>query len=130
MKRFNPHDWQPAPAVIPRQYKTQTAKPQHNNVSSDVDIVVSRIECTGVEIAPTYADWLRLGFALASEFGESGRGYYHRLSVYYSDYTPEGTETQYDKCLRSRGHGITIKTFFQLARNAGVDLNTRKRDEQ
>ena len=133
MKKFNPAQWQPCPTVYKppiRNPKPQTRNSKLGATSSDVEIVVSRIERTGADIAPTYADWLALGFALASEFGESGREYYHRTSVYYSDYKPETTEKQYDKCLCSRGHGVTIKTFFQLAKNAGININTRKYDGQ
>lgn len=132
MKKFNPADWKPQKPVAQKQYKPVAHARQTgttNSVSRDVDVVVRRIENVGADIAPTYADWLALGFALASEFGESGRGYFHRCSMYYAGYTPEATEKQYDNCLRSRGHGVSIKTFFQLAKNAGININTKRNNE-
>lgn len=91
----------------------------------EVEIVTSRIELTGMDIAPTYNDWRDLGFALAQGLGEEGRAFYHRLSRFYSSYQPAETEKQYTACLRSGGRGITVNTFFHLARQAGVDINTR-----
>lgn len=91
----------------------------------EVEIVTSRIELTGMDIAPTYNDWRDLGFALAQGLGEEGRAFYHRLSRFYSSYQPAETEKQYTACLRSGGRGITVNTFFHLARQAGVDFNTR-----
>lgn len=77
----------------------------------EVEIVTSRIELTGMDIAPTYNDWRDLGFALAQGLGEEGRAFYHRLSRFYSSYQPAETEKQYTACLRSGGRGITVNTF-------------------
>ena len=126
MKPFNPHDWKPKKSEVPKQYERPARQRNNSYVSRDVDIVMSRIN---TDIAPTYADWLALGFALASEFGEGGRAYYHHLSSYYANYNSDETDKQYTNCLRSRSSGVTIKTFFQLAKNAGVNINT-KTDEQ
>ena len=35
----------------------------------------------GANIADSYSDWLRLGFALADGLGEEGRELYHQLSA-------------------------------------------------
>jgi hypothetical protein len=43
---------------------------------SDIETVTQRIEAAGTDIAPNYADWRDLGFALADALGESGRSYY------------------------------------------------------
>lgn len=72
-------------------------------LGDEVEIVTSRIELTGVDIAPTYNDWRDLGFALAQGLGEEGRAFYHRLSRFYSSYQPAETEKQYTACLHSRG---------------------------
>lgn len=92
--------------------------------SDDIETVTSRIETASVDIAPTYAQWRDLGFALSDQLGEAGRSYYHRLSRLHPDYTPETTDTQYDRSLHAHGAGISIKTFFLLAKEAGIQVST------
>jgi hypothetical protein len=77
----------------------------------------------GIDIAPNYADWRDLGFALADALGESGRNYYHRLSRFYPSYSQSETDKQYSACLASHGHGVTIKTLYHLAKSAGVSVS-------
>lgn len=109
-QKFNLREWQRNTSLTSRD---------------EVEIVATRIETSCTDITPAYCDWRDLGFALAQGLGEEGRAYYHRLSRFYSGYTPAETDKQYTACLRSRGHGITLNTFFHLARLAGVDINTR-----
>lgn len=106
-KKFNLSQWQRNAALAPQE---------------EVEVLTSRIETSGIDIAPTYQEWRDLGFALAQGLGEAGRSYYHRLSRFYSGYKPSEADKQYTACLRSRGHGITLNTFFHLARRAGVDI--------
>ncbi|MDL2312869.1 DUF3987 domain-containing protein [Bacteroidales bacterium OttesenSCG-928-B11] len=90
--------------------------------TSDIDTITARIESTGADIAPNYPDWCDLGFTLADALGESGRSYYHRLSRFYPKYDQKETDKQFTNCLKSKGHGVTIKTLYHLAKTAGVDV--------
>jgi hypothetical protein len=119
-KKFNPKEWE-KPASVP----TVPIVPS-NNPSTDIEVITQRIEATATDIAPNYADWRDLGFALADALGEIGRSYYHRLSRFYAGYTPKETDSQYSKCLKAHGHGVTIKTLYHLAKSAGVDVSTTK----
>jgi len=122
MKKFEPGKWLKKQNNKPTStYRTQA---QTTTSLSDVDIVMSRVH---TDIAPTYEQWVNLGFALSSEMGEAGRSYYHHCSSYYSNYNSADTDKQYDKCLRSKRTGITIKTFFLLAKNAGININTKNK---
>ena len=129
-KIFNPTDWQPSE---PNKIETQKS---HNSdalspsplgegagVRSDLELIVNRIETAAIDIAPNYADWRDLGFALADALGESGRNYYHRLSRFYPSYSQSETDKQYSACLASHGHGVTIKTLYHLAKSAGVSVS-------
>ena len=116
-KTFNPEEWaepqnQPASQHTP-QPKAQTGTPE-----DDIEIVTQRIEAACIDITGDYATWRDLGFALSDALGENGRDYYHRISRFYPGYTEKECDSQYDKCLRAHGTGITIKTFFQLAGKA------------
>ena len=46
-----------------------------------------------------------------------------RLSTLHAGCTQEAAESQYDKCLRSGNSGITISTFFHLAKQAGISIS-------
>ena len=147
-KAFNPTDWQPTePNKIESQKShnsdalSTSQKPdsdflspqgesprrgievrEGSGVRSDLELVVTRIESASIDIAPNYADWRDLGFALADALGESGRNYYHRLSLFYPSYSQSETDKQYSACLASHGHGVTIKTLYHLAKSAGIDI--------
>ncbi len=133
-KTFNPVDWTETNKTESKT--TSNNKPvQSTNLSpsplgegsgvrsgSDIETITQRIESASVDIAPNYADWRDLGFALADELGESGRTYYHRLSRFYQDYNSTEADKQFDACLKAHGHGVSIKTFYHLAKSAGIDI--------
>lgn len=77
----------------------------------------------GIDITAGYQNWLTLGFALADGLGEEGRAVYHNLSRLNAGYNSSDCDRQYSACLKSHGHGITAKSFFYLAKTAGVDLS-------
>lgn len=81
-----------------------------------VEALVRGIEQAGVDITGDYHQWMRIGFSLASAFGESGRGFYHRVSRFYSGYSNVECNRQYDRCLRARGSGVGLGTFIYLAK--------------
>ena len=83
-----------------------------------VEALVRGIEQACVDITGNYHQWMRIGFALASAFGESGRGFYHRVSQFYSGYSNMECNRQYDRCLRARGSGVGLGTFIYLAKTA------------
>ena len=118
-KIFCAQDWE-TPRSKPMVTATVEYAMEVADVEKNVERVVRKIESRGVDIAPTYNEWVELGFALANGLGEAGRSYFHRVSQFYPSYQVESTEDQYNKCLRSNGQGITIKTFFHLAKQAGI----------
>ncbi|MBR3291758.1 MAG: PriCT-2 domain-containing protein, partial [Bacteroidales bacterium] len=48
-----------------------------------VEALIAALKAAGTDITADYNDWLKVGFALAGEFGESGRGYFHAISSLY-----------------------------------------------
>ena len=87
-KHFNPKEW--LNNTQPNNFVPIVEKPKENSQLStfnpqlqDIEEVVSRIESSAIDIAPNYADWRDLGFALADALGENGRDYYQRLSRFY-----------------------------------------------
>lgn len=120
-KIFSAQDWENVPSEI-QQAHTPSIVPIYNKVEDDVESVVREIERRAIDIAPHYKDWVELGFALVDGLGENGREYYHRISRFYPTYQREETDKQYTHCLQSKGQGITIRSFFHLANQAGILL--------
>mgnify|MGYP000962170332 CR=1 FL=1 len=132
---FNPADWQDD---LPEAF-CEPEKPKERNpldvaptnsrwtsfLEEQIEEITRRIEATGTDITATYADWLRLGFALVEALGEGGRPYFHRLSRFYPDYNAQEADNQYNNCLKARGHGVTPKSFFQLAKENGINVSIR-----
>lgn len=87
-----------------------------------VEAVVQAIEQKGVDLTADYDSWVRAGMSLASEFGESGRDWYHRISSFHSDYDSRKTDKKYDNILKTNRGGISIATFFKFAKDAGIEI--------
>ena len=94
-----------------------------NDRANDVERIISLCEQQGTDIAPSYEEWVKLGFTLVDGYGENGRDYFMRLSSIHAGCTQEAAESQYDKCLRSGNSGITISTFFHLVKQAGISIS-------
>jgi hypothetical protein len=130
-KDFDPSEWlnkkggSQEPPVLPSPESSQCS--EFSDLEHEIEQLVCSVESASTDIAPDYASWRDLGFALADALGESGRSYFHRLSRFYTSYDEREADKQFTACLRSHGSGITINTLFHLAKQAGVLLrNTVK----
>lgn len=77
----------------------------------------------GANIADDYGDWIRLGFALADGLGAEGRDLFHQLSAASAKYCEADCEKKCQQCLAKGNGRTTIKTFYFVAQQAGVDLS-------
>lgn len=122
-KIFNPSDWlqQEEPA---REPHTQAATDE--SLNAEVECIIQQIEEKKLDIAAAYQDWRNIGFAFADAFGKAGRTYFHRISCFYPDYTKAECDRQFDNCLKAKGTGITLKTFFYHAKGAGISISAQE----
>jgi len=119
-KIFNPKDWLEVPKE-PTKPKSNTATTNVVAVAvNDIESYISAVEQSGTDITGSYATWRDLGFALAEEYGEIGRDYFHRISKNYAGYDVKECDAQFDKCINAKGHGITIATFYHYAHQSGI----------
>ena len=81
-----------------------------------VEALIQKVKDSGIDITNSYANWCNLGFAFADEFGESGREYFSQVSQFHPDYNKVECDSQFDKCLNANGNGVSISTFFYLAK--------------
>ncbi len=92
-----------------------------NDLTKNVETVLQQIEELKVDITKDYETWLNISFAFADSFGESGRNYFHRTSKFYPKYNYHETDKQYTNSLKANKSGITIKSFFHLAKENGLN---------
>jgi hypothetical protein len=95
------------------------------NTFEEVSQILQQLESSQTDITANYANWRNIGFAFADEFGESGRELFHHVSRIYPDYKSTECDKQFDACLKAKGHGITLKTFFHLAKQAGINISNK-----
>ncbi len=96
---------------------------------AEIQDVARQLVDRGIDITAGYNNWLNLGFALADGLGEDGRKIYHQLSQLNDEYDTAECDRQYTHCLHGRGQGITVNTFFQMAKEGGIDLSQVAREQ-
>lgn len=91
--------------------------------NNDIDFIISQVQTSSIDITQNdYEIYRNIGFALAAEFGEGGRSYFHAVAYYSTKYTQEGCDKQFNKCIKSGGQGIGLPTFLHYVKEAGVSI--------
>jgi hypothetical protein len=93
---------------------------QNNQINNDIEAYISEIEKTATDITGNYETWRNLGFALSEEYGETGREYYHRISRFYIKYNYQECDKQFTNCLKAKGTGVNISTFYYMAHQNNI----------
>jgi len=119
-KIFNPKEWLEVPETQPQLTSNNATTNVVAVAENEIETYISAIEQSGIDITGNYATWRDLGFALAEEYGETGRDYFHRISKNYVGYDSKECDEQFNKCLNAKGHGISIETFYHYVHQAGV----------
>ena len=124
LKYFDVKQWLPLKNNITTKPQ-QTPKPQqaneHKKQKTFFDIV-TEIENRQIDITGKYDQWCKIGFGIASEFGENGRNYFHKISQFHFEYDPKECDKKYTDYLTHNGHGATLKSFFHFAKVAGIEI--------
>jgi hypothetical protein len=90
------------------------------NEKDKMEQYINEINLRQLDIAPDYESYLKLGFALANEYKEGGRKYFQAICSQSSKYNENNTDTQFTNCLKAKGEGISIATFYYLCKQAGL----------
>jgi len=102
----------------PHSFHGAAKRANHATTWSRVADAVAQIAQRGLDIAPDYDTYMKIGMALAHEFGESGRKFFHAVCQPSPKYKQKDADHQFTACLQSRSGGITIGTFFHFYRLA------------
>ena len=80
----------------------------------------------GIDLTTTYEEWMKVGFALAHDLGESGRDIFHTLSCQHPNYKYDECDRQYTQLLAGSPSGkpITIKTLSQMVKDSYISTST------
>lgn len=108
------------PGIDIKPSTRQSNLKQANNKQSEVELLIKNIEALKIDITATYADWVKIGFALATEFGTTGESYFLRISSLNPGYDAGACATQYKECCKQRKTGVAINTLFAIAKNYAV----------
>ena len=98
-----------------------------SDTAQRVESLIAQLKASHTDITSDYTEWLKVGFAIASEFGETGRRYFHEISALYSGYDATECDKKYDECLKSDKGRTNIATIFYLAEQQGVKLPHQER---
>ena len=85
-----------------------------------MDRIIASLEKRHIDITHSYENWIKIGFALCTTFGESGRNYYHRIGRMYPLYTKEETDKTYTQLLSRNDGRTTLGSIVFLVKEAGV----------
>jgi hypothetical protein len=83
------------------------------------EAILSQIMAAGYDLTGSYGEWLKIGFAIASEYGEAGREYFHEISQFHPKYKPTEADQQFTRCLQTGRAGVTISSLYYMAQQAG-----------
>ena len=87
--------------------------------TTEVEGLINQIISARVDITDSYKNWFEIGAALANIYGEIGRDKFHALSQFYSGYSSDKCDKQYDACLRNTGK-YTAGTLYYYKKLYGI----------
>jgi predicted P-loop ATPase len=93
-------------------------------VKSDFDEMVN--QASSMNLFDDYADYIKLAFALASEFGANGETYFHALCRASTKYNEKKAIEHYKKACSRNETGVTMATVYWKFKEAGISLTSEK----
>lgn len=102
------------------------ARRYYPHTKSDIDHILTQIGSRGIDLVDSYYDWIQIGFALAGEYGETGRHYFHHISMQGSKYDAQKVDAKYNECLKAGKGRVRINTFFYKCKEAGIEIQTEQ----
>lgn len=116
-------------AYLPKK-ETQRKLPNVITGKGDIEFILEQIKSSSIDLTQgSYFRYRDIGFSIASEYGESGRDYFHFIASFNHKYDQSICDKQYNNCLRSKGEGITIATLLYYAKEAGLQIMSPKTKE-
>ena len=100
----------------------KTIRPAFSDTREKVEVIILQIKMNKIDITEGYDIWLKIASSLENEFGDSGRGYFHSVSMYHPDYSITETDRMFDNVLKHNNGKVKIGSFFHIASDYGIKL--------
>lgn len=107
------------PVRKPRPIRFNRPTSGSEETRNRVEQYIAAIESCGQDVTYNYDDWIKLGMAIASEFGLDGESYFMRISQISSKFDHEYAIKKYQHLARNV-HRIKLGTFFKILQNQGI----------
>lgn len=79
------------------------------------------VKSLGIDIAPDYESYLRLGLSVAAGFGEEGRSMFHALCFASPKYDSSQADRKYTECLKTAPRSkVGVGTFYWMLKQVGI----------
>ncbi|MFB6258960.1 MAG: DUF3987 domain-containing protein [Flavobacteriales bacterium] len=99
---------------------------------SKVERWVEAVEEAGVDLTMGYHDWVRIGFAFVSIIPVAGeekaRELWQRVCCFYDGYSEKECDEKFDELARDASGKVSIGTFIQACKNAGLSVGASSTD--
>jgi hypothetical protein len=102
---------------------------EHNFVflENDFNLIIDQIQVQGIDLCKDdYDRYVRIGFAIASNFGTSGFDYFKVICQHGSKYDPSKIERHYNNFSKSSDSRVTIATVYHYAKDEGLTIYSEK----
>jgi hypothetical protein len=91
----------------------------------------AEVQRLGIDIAPDYITYFRLGCAIANGFGEAGRSMFHALCQPSPKYISTQADKKYNECLRvGAASKISVGTLYYLLKQNGIHPPKREQSQR
>jgi hypothetical protein len=114
---FNPYQ---RPRTIITREKANTRTDDERTYQQVADCI-TMMQQRNIDLTADYDQWVRLGMALASEFGSQGENLYHAISSMHPKYNYQETTKKYLDFCRN-GSKVKIGSFFHICSSNGITL--------
>jgi predicted P-loop ATPase len=94
---------------------------------TDISDLLNQVQSNVLE---NYEDWRNFGFSCAQGFGEDGRNYFHKMSMFSPKYDFDICNHSYNIFLKSKSQGITVGSFYYYLKQGGADLTKYNSDDK
>src|ERR1700676_606682 len=104
-------------------------KPQPINFvfqENDFTEIINQVQYSRIDLTADYEDWIKIGLALASKFGEQGRDYFHAFSQYNESYNQVKADKKYTHLLKNSEQKVSIGTIYYLAKQRGLNIYSQR----
>jgi len=97
--------------------KLAAATQNRSSENQDLTKLVEKIETSGISIAPSYDEYLKLAIVFANEQGEDGRSLLHRVCSLDPSYNPRECDKQFNE--------VSKRNYTQCSKGTLVHLMKR-----